>query len=346
MAIPAVEPDAGQRRQEHRRHLPGERHQPEQELGIGEPVDQPRGGQPRHPRADERDGLADEEQAEVAGAERAERRTHQRRVVILTRAGGMARARISSGRPGKRAMGRHDELAHFDGVPGGRSECHCAGAGAAATAGGGPLRERPAHHRHRHAADRARIVRGAERRHPRHRPGRPRRRAQRHAAHRPGRQDGDAGAGQRPRAHRLRGLRDLAGEATTRRPTSSITCSAAPSTAPRRRPRWAPVRSSRCARCRPISWPGSCRRGGAAAVPARLRAAQRRPRRGAAGGDQRAEGGQRGDHAGRGAGGRAAAGRAARPPREGVVRRPPRLVSQADAPRPTSPSSTKRTSSR
>ena len=75
VAIPAVEPDPGQRRQDERRRLTGKTHQAEQERRIGEPVDQPRRGQPGHPRADERDPLADEEQPVVAGAERAERRT-------------------------------------------------------------------------------------------------------------------------------------------------------------------------------------------------------------------------------------------------------------------------------
>src|ERR1035437_9603092 len=39
--------------------------------GPGEPVDQPAGGHARHPRADQRDGLAAKEKPEVAMAQRA-----------------------------------------------------------------------------------------------------------------------------------------------------------------------------------------------------------------------------------------------------------------------------------
>ena len=72
-AIPAIEPHPGDGRQHERGRHAGEAHQAEQELRIRQAVDQPRRGQPRHPRADERDALADEEQTVVARAERAKR---------------------------------------------------------------------------------------------------------------------------------------------------------------------------------------------------------------------------------------------------------------------------------
>ena len=68
-----------------------------------------------------------------------------------------------------------------------------------------------------------------------------------------------------------------------------------PSTAPRPPRRWAPARPSRCCSSSPISAAGKLPLGGAAALHARLGAAQRRARRGAARSHQRAARGQRGD---------------------------------------------------
>ena len=61
MAIPAVEPDAGDGRHEERRDLADEAGESQKEGGIGELVDDPTHGEPGHPRADERNTLAREE---------------------------------------------------------------------------------------------------------------------------------------------------------------------------------------------------------------------------------------------------------------------------------------------
>jgi hypothetical protein len=61
MAIPAVQPHAGDGRHEERRDLTHEAGESQEEGGIGELVDKPTGGKPGHPRADERNTLAREE---------------------------------------------------------------------------------------------------------------------------------------------------------------------------------------------------------------------------------------------------------------------------------------------
>ena len=66
MAVPAIQPDAGDRRHEERRDLAQEAGESQEKRGIGELVDDPAGGKPGHPRADERNALAGEKQAVVA----------------------------------------------------------------------------------------------------------------------------------------------------------------------------------------------------------------------------------------------------------------------------------------
>jgi hypothetical protein len=66
MAIPAIGEHARDRREKQHRDLSGETGDAEEQLGVGEAVDQPARGDPRHPRSDERHGLADEEQPIVA----------------------------------------------------------------------------------------------------------------------------------------------------------------------------------------------------------------------------------------------------------------------------------------
>ena len=70
--IPAIDVDAGDRRQEERRDLAEEADEPEQERRIGEAVDEPARGNARDPRADERHALAGEEEPVVTTAKRAE----------------------------------------------------------------------------------------------------------------------------------------------------------------------------------------------------------------------------------------------------------------------------------
>ncbi len=72
MAVPPVDEHSGDRRQEQRRDLAAEADDAEQQRGAGEAVDQPAGGDAGDPGADERDGLAAEEEAIVAVAEGAE----------------------------------------------------------------------------------------------------------------------------------------------------------------------------------------------------------------------------------------------------------------------------------
>ena len=66
VAVPAVDEDAGEGGEQERGDLPGEADQAEQERRAGQPVDQPAGRDPRHPGADQRDGLAGEEEPVVA----------------------------------------------------------------------------------------------------------------------------------------------------------------------------------------------------------------------------------------------------------------------------------------
>ena len=68
-AVEAVDPDAGEGREEEGGNLAGEADDAEQQRRAGEPVDQPAGGDAGHPRADERDALAAEEEPEVAVAQ-------------------------------------------------------------------------------------------------------------------------------------------------------------------------------------------------------------------------------------------------------------------------------------
>ncbi len=73
VAIPAVDPHSSERRQRERWNLSGKAHDAQQERGTGQPVDQPAGGDARHPGADQRDGLSAEEQPVVAIGERPHR---------------------------------------------------------------------------------------------------------------------------------------------------------------------------------------------------------------------------------------------------------------------------------
>ena len=70
-AIQAVDPDAGEGGKEESGNLAGETNGAEEHGRSGEPVDKPGGGDAGHPRADEGDALAAEEEAEVAMTERA-----------------------------------------------------------------------------------------------------------------------------------------------------------------------------------------------------------------------------------------------------------------------------------
>src|SRR3954454_4917035 len=77
MPIPSIDEHAGKGREDHRGNLPAESDDAEEELGAGEPVDQPAGGDARNPGAHEREALPAEEQAVVAMAERAGQITHR-----------------------------------------------------------------------------------------------------------------------------------------------------------------------------------------------------------------------------------------------------------------------------
>jgi hypothetical protein len=72
-AVEAIDKDAGDGSEEEGRDLAGEADGAEQQRRFREAVDQPRGGDARHPGADQRDGLAAEEEAEIAMAQRAPR---------------------------------------------------------------------------------------------------------------------------------------------------------------------------------------------------------------------------------------------------------------------------------
>jgi hypothetical protein len=77
-AVEPVNPDAGKGREEKCGNLPGKADRAQQQRRAGEAIDQPTGGDARHPGADERDALAAEEEAEVAMAQGA---PQQERVV-------------------------------------------------------------------------------------------------------------------------------------------------------------------------------------------------------------------------------------------------------------------------
>ncbi len=70
-AIEPVNPNAGEWRNKKRRNLAREAHRAQQQRRAREPVHQPRRRNARHPGADERDGLAAEEEPEVAMPQRA-----------------------------------------------------------------------------------------------------------------------------------------------------------------------------------------------------------------------------------------------------------------------------------
>ena len=72
-AVEPVDPNPGERRKEKRRNLAREAHRAQQQRRIRQPVHQPRRGDARHPRADERDRLPAEKQPEVAMPQRAPR---------------------------------------------------------------------------------------------------------------------------------------------------------------------------------------------------------------------------------------------------------------------------------
>ena len=69
--VDAVDDDARKRRQQKRGNLAGEADRAQQQRRLGQPVDEPRRGHARHPRADQRDALPAEEEPEVAMAQRA-----------------------------------------------------------------------------------------------------------------------------------------------------------------------------------------------------------------------------------------------------------------------------------
>ncbi len=65
-AMEPLDPDAGERPQKKSDDLPGEADHAEQQRRVGQAVDQPARGQPRHPGADQRDALPGEVEPEVA----------------------------------------------------------------------------------------------------------------------------------------------------------------------------------------------------------------------------------------------------------------------------------------
>jgi hypothetical protein len=67
-AVDAVDEDTGEGCEEEGWNLSGEADQSEEKRGAGEAVDEPTGGDARHPGADKRDALAGEEEAEVTVA--------------------------------------------------------------------------------------------------------------------------------------------------------------------------------------------------------------------------------------------------------------------------------------
>ena len=71
--VPAVDPDAGEGGEDEGRELAGESSDAEQPGGVGEAEDEPRGGEARHPGADDGDALAEKEEPEISMGERTER---------------------------------------------------------------------------------------------------------------------------------------------------------------------------------------------------------------------------------------------------------------------------------
>jgi len=58
--VEAINPHACKRREEKCRNLPGKADRAQQQRRAGQAIDQPTGGDPRHPGADQRDRLAAE----------------------------------------------------------------------------------------------------------------------------------------------------------------------------------------------------------------------------------------------------------------------------------------------
>ena len=79
MAIPAIDPHAGERRQDEGRNLTGEANDAEQPGRARQPVDEPTGRHPRQPRSDQRNALPGEEEPIVAMAERSPECSNHRR---------------------------------------------------------------------------------------------------------------------------------------------------------------------------------------------------------------------------------------------------------------------------
>ncbi len=72
-SVHAVNDDAGVRREKERGNLPGEADGAEHQRRLRELIDEPRGCDARHPGADERNGLAGEEETEISMLECAPR---------------------------------------------------------------------------------------------------------------------------------------------------------------------------------------------------------------------------------------------------------------------------------
>ncbi len=78
MTVQTIDPDARERPDEQERNLQREAGNTEQERRMREPVDQPGGGDARHPGTDQRDALSAEEEAVVAVAQSAHRKLPRR----------------------------------------------------------------------------------------------------------------------------------------------------------------------------------------------------------------------------------------------------------------------------
>ena len=105
VAIPAIDEHAGERGEKERGKLPGKAHHAEHQRRAGQAIDQPPGGDPRHPGADQREALAVEEQAEIPMRQRPPHRGKLR--------GGRGDGRVG-GRLGRRGRlhgkGRHGSV--------------------------------------------------------------------------------------------------------------------------------------------------------------------------------------------------------------------------------------------
>ena len=99
--VPAIDPDSGEGRQQKSRNLPREADDAEQPCGPGEAIDEPTGGDARHPGADERDALPTEEQPEVGRAQRPPRTRNAAR--LLTGVNGFRGGELGA----LRRSGRH-----------------------------------------------------------------------------------------------------------------------------------------------------------------------------------------------------------------------------------------------